>query len=65
MTSEADDILKKNEGEGLEEFKGLEGGESIDQDFGELDNLSIEDIDLDIDMGEETPVASGSPLAKT
>jgi hypothetical protein len=64
ITSEADEILKKNEGEGLEEFKGLEGGESIDQDFGELDNLSIEDIDLDIDMGEETPVASGSSSAK-
>jgi hypothetical protein len=65
MTPGADEILKKNEGEGLEEFKGLEGGDSIDQDLGELDNLSIEDIDLDIDMGEEAPVASGDLLAKT
>jgi hypothetical protein len=65
ITSEAEDILKNNEGESLEEFKGLEGGESIDQDFGELDNLSLEDIDLDIDMGEETTVAGGSSSAKT
>jgi hypothetical protein len=65
ITTEADDILKNNEGEGLEEFKGLEGGESIDKDFGELDNLSIDDIDLDIDMEEETTVASGSSSAKT
>jgi hypothetical protein len=65
ISSEADDILKNNEGEGLEEFKGLEGGESIDKDFGELDNLSIDDIDLDIDMEEETTAASGSSSAKT
>ncbi len=65
ISSEAGDILKQNEEEGLEEFKGLEGGESIDQDFSDLDNLSIEDIDLDIDMDEETPVAGGSSSAKT
>ena len=40
-SSEADDILKDNEGV-LEEFSGLEGGESIDQDFKDLDNLDLE-----------------------
>ena len=44
---------------GLEEFRGLEGGESIDQDFSDLDNMNLEDIDLDVDMEEETPPATG------
>jgi hypothetical protein len=61
ISSEADDILKDNEG-GLEEFRGLEGGESIDQDFSDLDNINLDDIDLDVDMEEETPSATaGSP----
>jgi hypothetical protein len=58
ISSEADDILKDNEG-GLEEFRGLEGGESIDQDFSDLDNINLDDIDLDVDMEEETPSATG------
>jgi hypothetical protein len=57
--SEADDTLKDNEG-GLEEFRSLEGGESIDQDFGDLDNVNLDDIDLDVDRKEETPSATGS-----
>ena len=61
ISSEADGILKDNEG-GLEEFRGLEGGESIDQDFSDLDNINLDDIDLDVDMEEETPSATaGSP----
>jgi len=61
ISSEADDILKDNEGS-LEEFRGLEGGESIDQDFSDLDNINLDDIDLDVDMEEETPSATaGSP----
>ncbi|MFY9801094.1 MAG: hypothetical protein WAK10_07595, partial [Methanoregula sp.] len=64
ISSETDDILKDN-AEGLEEFKGLEGGESIDEDFGELDNLSLDDIDLDIDLEEETPPDSGTPKPVT
>jgi hypothetical protein len=61
ISSEADDILKDNAG-GLEEFRGLEGGESIDQDFSDLDNINLDDIDLDVDMEEETPSATaGSP----
>jgi hypothetical protein len=59
ISSEADDILKDNEA-GLEEFRGLEGGESIDQDFGDLDNVNLDDIDLDVDSEEETPSATGS-----
>ena len=51
--------LKIIEGEDLEEFKGLEGGETIDQDFGDLENLNLEDIDLDIDIEEEAPATSG------
>jgi len=61
IRSEADEILKDNEG-GLEEFRGLEGGESIDQEFSDLDNINLDDIDLDVDMEEETPSATaGSP----
>lgn len=64
ISSETDDILKDN-AEGLEEFKGLEGGESIDEDFGDLDNLSLDDIDLDIDLEDETPPDSGTPSPVT
>ena len=56
-------ILNDN-ADGLEEFKGLEGGELIDQDFGDLDNLNFDDVDLDVDLDvdieEETPAATGS-----
>ena len=51
ISSEMDDILKDNEG-GLEEFSGLEGGETIDQDFKDLDNLDFEHIDLDTVLEE-------------
>ena len=60
ISSETDDILKNNAA-GLEEFSGLEGGESIDQDFGDLDNLDLDAIDLDVDPGEEAP-ATGDGL---
>lgn len=63
INSEADDILKDNEG-GLEEFKDLEGGDSIDQDFGDLDSLNLDDIDLDIDMEEEIPATIGNSSAE-
>ena len=60
ITSVAGAILDDNTG-GLEEFKGLEGGELIDQDFGDLDNLNLDDVDLDSDIDEETPAAIESP----
>jgi hypothetical protein len=64
MGSEAENILKASGGESLEEFKGLEGGESIDQDFGDLDNLSLDDVDLYVDMDDESPAASGVSSVK-
>ena len=66
ISSEADSILKDNE-EGLEEFSGLEGGETFDQDFSDLDNVNLDDIDLDVDLKEETPPAAGEspPMAES
>ena len=49
ISSEADEILKGNS-PGPDEFSGLEGGDSIDQDFGDfgdLDDLNLDDITLD------------------
>ena len=63
IDSEADSILKNNE-MGLEEFSSLEGAESIDQDFSDLDDVNLDDIDLDVDLEEETPpAATVSPSA--
>ncbi|MDD1698168.1 MAG: hypothetical protein LUQ36_07375, partial [Methanoregula sp.] len=59
IRSQAEDILKVNDG-GLEEFKGLEGGESIDQDFSDLDNVNLDDIDPDAGMEDGTMPAPGS-----
>jgi hypothetical protein len=63
IDSEADSILKNNE-MGLEEFSSLDGGGSIDQDFSDLDDVNLDDIDLDIDIPEEIPpAATASPSA--
>jgi hypothetical protein len=59
ISAEAGDILKDHEG-GLEEFSGLDGGESLDQDFKDLDNLNLDDVDLDIDLEEGVPEATGN-----
>jgi len=65
FSSEADEILKENATPGLEEFSGLEGGDTIDQDFGELDDL--EGVDLDgvslEDDGAQAPAAPGADAA--
>jgi hypothetical protein len=58
-SSQPDDALKYNVG-GLDEFRGLEGGESIDHDFGDLDNVNLGDIDLSVDRKEEAQPATGS-----
>jgi hypothetical protein len=55
---EADRILKNNE-MGPEEFSSLEGAESIDQDFSDLDDVNLDEIDLDVDSEEESPPVSG------
>lgn len=38
-------------GGSLDEFAGLEGSGGLDAEFGDLDNLSLDDIDVDDDMG--------------
>ncbi len=62
ISSEMNDILKDNEG-GLEEFSGLEGGETIDQDFKDLDNLDLENIDLDTGSEEVASEAGVPPVS--
>jgi len=52
ISSESDENLKENM-PGLEEFSGLEGGDSIDQDFDDLENLSVDDVNLDEELPEE------------
>ncbi|MGD0081339.1 MAG: hypothetical protein ABSB80_11920 [Methanoregula sp.] len=46
---------------GLEEFNGLDSAESLDSEFGELDNLSLDDVDLDGDTGGTGPVKTVTP----
>lgn len=53
ISPETATILRENAA-GLEEFSGLEGGESIDKDFGDLDDIDLDTIDLDIDLDEAT-----------
>ena len=42
----------------LEEFNGLDSGESLDSEFGDLDNLSLDDVDLDVDTDGTAPAAA-------
>ena len=60
LDGEAGNILRDN-AEGLEEFSGLEGGDSIDSDFGDLENLSLDDVDLDEDAEEKTSQSPATP----
>jgi hypothetical protein len=63
FSSETDNILKENAA-GLEEFDGLEGADTIDQDFEDLENISLDDIDLDNETSTEQPEAiSDSPAS--
>jgi hypothetical protein len=57
ISSAAGDILKNAGGE-LEEFSGLEGGDLADEDFGDLDSLNLDDVDLEGESGEGTGTAS-------
>ena len=64
FSSEADEILKENAAPGLEEFSGLEGGETIDEDFGELDDL--DGVDLDgVSLEDDAAQAPAAPAAGT
>ena len=63
LDSAAADILKAHGGdEGLDEFSGLEPGGDTDTDFGDLDNLSLDDVDLDGELGDDMD-PGGSPAA--
>ena len=43
---------------GLDEFSGLEGSGSMDEEFGDLDNLNLDDVELDEEEGG-TAMAAG------
>jgi hypothetical protein len=64
LDSAANDILKAyGADEGLDEFSGLEAGkEDTDADFGDLDNLSLDDVDLEVDL-DEGETGEGSTAA--
>jgi hypothetical protein len=62
ISSAAGDILKdagENTVGGLEEFSGLDGGDLSDADFGDLENLSLEDVDI----GDTPDAAPAAPVA--
>ena len=41
--------------DGLDAFKGLDGGDALDEDFGDLDDLNLDDVELDDDLGGTAP----------
>ncbi|MEN6443416.1 MAG: hypothetical protein ABFC71_06675 [Methanoregula sp.] len=56
LPSDAEDILKSHaEGGELEAFSMPEGADSIDDDFGDLENINIDDVDLGNEEIDETP----------
>jgi len=56
--AEADAILKAHAEPGTEEFENLEGGDAIDENLGDLDNINLDDIDLGDDSTADEPAAS-------
>lgn len=46
--------------DGLDAFSGLDGGSEMDAEFGDLDNLSLDDVEMDEDM-DGGSVSSTSP----
>jgi len=60
LDGEAGNILKDN-AQGLEEFSGLDGGDAFDTDFGDLENLSLDDVDLEVDADENLPSSPSTP----
>ena len=54
LDAAASEILKAHGGdEGLEEFSGLENGGDADSELGDLDDISLDDVDLDAELDEE------------
>ena len=62
MDGEAGNILMEN-AQGLEEFSSLDGGGIIDQDLGDLDNMTLDDVELDLGDEDITPPGSSPPSA--
>lgn len=64
LDAAANDILKSQgvTDEGLDGFSGLEAGDGGDEgsELGDLDNLSLDDVDLDAELGD-TDEDTGSP----
>ncbi len=49
----------------LDEFSGLEGSGGLDSEFGDLDNISLDGIDVDEDLGAEGSVPDAEGAAET
>jgi hypothetical protein len=63
VDSAASDILRQageSPGEGPDEFSGLDAVSLSDEDFGDLENISLDDVSLDADLGEG-PDAAAAP----
>jgi len=45
----------------LDEFSGLEGDSSLDAEFGDLDNINLDDVEMDDDMGDVPDAAGTAP----
>ena len=66
ISSAAGDILKDaGEGAGgsLEEFSGLDGGDLSDADFGDLENLNLDDVNPDSGLGDLPDTVPSTPAA--
>jgi hypothetical protein len=62
ISAAAGDILKDaGEGGGPEEFSGLDGSDVTDADFGDLDNLNLDEVSLEADLGESPDKAAAAP----
>jgi len=60
------EILKGQDQEGsLDEFSGLDGEDSMDADFGDLDNISLDDVDMDADLDVDMGETAGAPAPET
>ena len=62
LPSVTEDSASSDTGGGsLDEFAGLEGSGGLETELGDLDNLSLDDIDVDEDMGGQTAPSSAAP----
>ncbi|WP_321508322.1 hypothetical protein [uncultured Methanoregula sp.] len=64
LDAATNEILKA-QGEGsLDEFSGLEGGDAaMDAEFGDLENISLDDMDVDADLDGEDLAGTPEPAA--